>query len=158
MNQQHPNAELIRTFYTAFQKLDAETMAQCYAPQIHFSDPVFTNLRGVEAANMWRMLCSRAVDFSLRFDDIAADDRHGRAHWVATYTFTQSGRQVVNDIAAEFEFVEGKIVRHQDRFDLWKWSRQALGVPGFLLGWTPLIQNKIRAQAAKGLRSFTQSL
>ncbi|WMW81000.1 nuclear transport factor 2 family protein [Undibacterium cyanobacteriorum] len=157
MDQQHPNAELIRSFYTAFQKLDAETMAQCYAEQVHFSDPVFTDLHGVDAVNMWRMLCSRALDFHLHFDDVAADDHHGRAHWVATYTFAQTGRQVVNDIAAKFEFADGKIVRHQDHFDLWKWSRQALGVPGLVLGWTPLIQNKIRAQAAKGLRAFTQS-
>ncbi|MBV8634864.1 MAG: nuclear transport factor 2 family protein, partial [Burkholderiaceae bacterium] len=81
----HPNAELITKFYTAFQKLDAETMASCYAPDVHFSDPVFTSLHGAEASDMWRMLASRAKDFSLVFDGVEADEQTGKAHWVATY-------------------------------------------------------------------------
>lgn len=28
----HPNAELIERFYQAFQRLDGEAMAACYAP------------------------------------------------------------------------------------------------------------------------------
>ena len=64
----HPNAELIRRFYRAFQQLDAEGMAACYADDVRFSDPVFQNLRGGEAADMWRMLAVRAQDFSLTFD------------------------------------------------------------------------------------------
>lgn len=157
MNKNHPNAELLKRFYQAFQKLDAEIMAQCYAPNIRFSDPVFTDLRGSEAGDMWRMLCSKASDFSLTFDVLAADDQLGKAQWVATYTFSQTGRKIVNHIQAEFEFENGKIVRHTDRFDLWKWTRQALGLKGLLLGWSGIVQNKVRAQAARGLRSFSQS-
>ena len=150
----HPNAELIETFYEAFQKLDAETMARCYAAEVVFSDPVFPLLRGQEASDMWRMLSSKAQNFSLVFDGVDADDRQGKAHWVATYTFSQTGNTVVNDIHASFEFRDGKIVRHTDRFDLWKWARQALGLKGVLLGWTPIVRNAIQAQAAKGLAIF----
>ena len=56
----HPNAELITRFYQAFQRLDAEAMVACYSPDVHFSDPVFTDLNGQEAGDMWRMLASRA--------------------------------------------------------------------------------------------------
>lgn len=150
----HPNAELIKTFYEAFQKLDAETMARCYAADVVFSDPVFPILRGQEASDMWRMLSSKAQNFSLMFDGVDADDRQGKAHWVATYTFSQTGNTVVNDIHASFEFRDGKIVRHTDRFDLWKWARQALGLKGVLLGWTPMVRNAIQAQAAKALAIF----
>ncbi|MFI4939564.1 MAG: nuclear transport factor 2 family protein [Burkholderiales bacterium] len=150
----HPNANLLSTFYTAFQRLDAEAMAACYASDIQFSDPVFPALNGAEAADMWRMLASRAQNFSLTFDSVEADDQTGRAHWVATYTFTQTGRTVINDIQASFVFREGKIARHIDRFDLWRWSRQALGAKGWLLGWTPLVRKAIQAQAAKGLAIF----
>lgn len=52
----HANAALLEKFYSAFQRLDAETMASCYASDIQFSDPVFPNLQGNEAADMWRML------------------------------------------------------------------------------------------------------
>ncbi|HEX7644171.1 MAG TPA: nuclear transport factor 2 family protein [Burkholderiaceae bacterium] len=150
----HPNAELITKFYSAFQKLDAETMASCYAPDIHFSDPVFPSLRGTEASDMWRMLASRAKDFSLVFDGVEADEQTGRAHWVATYLFSQTGNTVVNDIQASFIFRDGKIVRHVDSFDLWRWSRQALGFKGLLLGWTHIVAGAVRKQAAKSLAAF----
>lgn len=150
----HPNAQLIQRFYQAFQQLDAETMAACYADDVRFSDPAFTNLQGQEAADMWRMLTSRAQNFSLVFDGIEADDTQGKAHWVATYLFSQTGNTVVNDIQARFTFKDGKIVTHTDSFDLWKWSGQALGFKGKLLGWTPFVHKAIRQQAAKGLAQF----
>jgi ketosteroid isomerase-like protein len=150
----HPNAQLIESFYRAFQKCDAETMAACYTDDIAFSDPVFPNLQGRDAGDMWRMLTSRAVNFSLVFDGVEANDQTGRAHWVATYTFSQTGNTVVNDISAQFEFRNGKIAKHTDDFDLWKWARQALGAKGMLLGWTPLVKNAIRQQGAKGLALF----
>jgi hypothetical protein len=61
---------------------------------------------------------------------------------------------VHNIIDATFTFRDGKIVRHVDRFDLWRWAGMALGVTGKLLGWTPIVQGKIRAQAAQGLDAF----
>lgn len=152
----HPNAELIQRFYSAFQHLDAEAMAACYSADVKFSDPVFTDLRGDEAGDMWRMLCSRAQDFSLTFDGIEADDRQGRARWIATYLFSASGRQVVNHIEARFVFRDGLIAEHRDQFDLWRWARQALGGKGLLLGWAPPVQKAIRRQAARGLAQFRQ--
>lgn len=150
----HPNAALIERFYRAFQVLDAETMAGCYAADVRFADPVFTDLRGAEAADMWRMLASRAQAFSLTFDGVEADEHEGRARWVATYLFSQTGRTVVNRIEARFRFENGLIVEHRDSFDLWRWARQALGAKGLLLGWLPPVQNAIRQQAARGLAAF----
>ncbi len=151
----HPNAQLIQQFYQAFQALDAVAMAACYTDDIEFSDPVFPRLKGPQVAAMWSMLTSRAVDFSLSFDSIEADESNGRAAWVATYRFSQTGRMVVNRIEAKFSFRDGKICRHQDHFDLWKWCRQALGLKGWLFGAFPAVQNKIRAQAALGLAKLT---
>lgn len=148
------NIALITRFYQAFQRLDAEAMVACYSPEVVFSDPAFGTLRGKDAADMWGMLASRAKDFSLTFDSVRADERSATAHWVATYLFSQTGRVVVNDIQARFVIRDGLIVEHHDHFDLWRWARQALGTKGLLLGWTPLVQGKIRQQAAKGLRAF----
>lgn len=145
---------LITRFYQAFQRLDAEAMVACYSDDILFSDPAFGTLRGKDAGDMWRMLTSRAKDFTLTFDSVHADEQGGAAHWVATYLFSQTGRVVINDIQARFVIRDGRICEHHDQFDLWRWSRQALGLPGLLLGWSPLLRNKVRAQALKGLRSF----
>ena len=147
------SAELITSFYTAFQSLDAEAMAACYATDATFSDPVFPDLRGRQVGDMWRMLCASAKDFSLTFDSVTATS----AHWVATYTFTSTGRRVVNDIQASFVIADGLILQHRDSFDLWAWSRQALGPSGVALGWTPFLHGKVRGQAMAGLRKFQQN-
>ncbi len=57
-------------------------------------------------------------------------------------------------IHAEFRFRDGRILAHVDDFDLWRWSRQALGLPGVLLGWSPLLRSKVRSQAAAQLARF----
>jgi ketosteroid isomerase-like protein len=148
------NAELIRRFYSAFQQRDAEGMVACYAPDVRFSDPVFPDLAGDRARGMWRMLCARGKDLRIEFRDVAADETTGRAHWEAWYTFSASGRPVHNVIDAEFRFADGLIVEHRDRFDLYCWTRQALGTTGVLLGWTPFVQGKVRRQAARALDSY----
>jgi ketosteroid isomerase-like protein len=150
----HPNAALIARFYAALDRHDAEAMVACYAPDATFSDPVFLRLDANGVAAMWRMLCARGKDLSVVASDIAADATTGRAHWVATYTYSATGRKVVNRIDAEFTFREGSIVRHVDRFDLYRWIRQALGAKGVLLGWLPPVQGAVRAQAAKALAAW----
>lgn len=152
----HPNAELIRKFYTAFAKRDARGMAACYDPAVKFSDEVFTDLEGARANAMWQMLCERGKDLKIEFRDIDADDASGRAHWEAWYTFSATRRPVHNKIDARFEFRNGKIVRHRDTFSFWAWARQALGPTGLLLGWSPFLKNRVRAQANKNLAAFVR--
>jgi ketosteroid isomerase-like protein len=146
--------QLIETFYQAFARLDYATMASCYHPQARFSDPAFT-LQGADIGVMWQMLCQRAQHFQLNFT-VTQQDGLVRAHWEPRYLFSQTGRQVHNIIDAEFEFRDGLIYRHRDHFSFWRWSRQALGLPGLLLGWTPWLRKKVQQQAAAGLRAFTR--
>lgn len=153
----HPHQALLESFYKSFSQRDAEGMVACYHPDVAFSDPVFPDLRGGRARAMWRMLCARAKDFELTFRDVSADDRGGQVHWEATYLFSATGRRVHNIIDASFRVEDGKIIEHRDRFDLWRWSRMALGPKGVLLGWLPPVQAAIRAQAAKGLDEFIAS-
>ena len=150
----HPHAEVIDRLYRSLASHDHEAMAACYHKDVEFSDPVFPDLKGTEAGDMWRMLAARATDLVVRFSVKDADDRRGAAHWDADYTFVKTGRKVNNRIDAEFEFRDGLISRHRDDFDFWRWSRMALGTPGVLLGWSPLIRSKVRRQAAEGLAAF----
>lgn len=150
----HANAQLIHSFYGAFQRRDAQTMGACYAPDARFQDPVFGDLDRERTVAMWRMLCERATDLDLTVAGVVADDARGSARWDARYTFTATGHRVTNVIHATFEFTGGKIRRHVDRFDLYAWARQALGLKGLLLGWAPPVQGAIRAQAARGLEAF----
>ena len=61
---------------------------------------------------------------------------------------------MVNDVHADIRVENGLIVDHVDRFSFWAWSRQALGVPGVLLGWTPMLRSKVGGTARKGLDEF----
>ena len=157
------NERTIEHFYNAFARLDPDGMAYCYADDVAFDDEVFS-LRGKrEVMGMWRMLCfatrEKCADaWKLRFSDVKADALAGSAHWDAHYRFSTTGRLVDNSIDARFEFgADGRIARHRDSFDFWRWSRQALGAPGVLLGWTPMLRAKIRTRAAGNLRRFIES-
>ena len=91
----------------------------------------------------------------LRASGVEAGAISGHARWVADYRFSATGRKVHNVVDSQFKFnADGLILRQQDKFNLWAWSRQALGVPGLLLGWTPFMRRKIRAQAAANLQKF----
>ena len=159
----HPNQTTLENFYTAFARLDADTMAACYAPDAEFDDEAFS-LRGhTEVTGMWRMLCgatkAKGADvWRLTYSGLQADDKTGKAHWEADYRFSATGRMVHNVIDGVFEFnTQGLIVRHRDSFNFWRWSRQALGTPGLLLGWTPFLRQKVRQTAAANLQKFLAS-
>ena len=151
------NAALIERFYAAFARRDAAGMLACYHREVTFSDPVFTALDAGGVATMWHMLCARSKDLELAVSDIAADANSGRAHWVATYTFSATGRKVINRIDAAFEFRDGLILRHVDRFSLWRWAAMALGAKGALLGWCPPVRAAVRAHAAKALSAYASA-
>jgi len=148
------NAALIARFYGAFSRRDVDAMLECYHPDVVFSDPVFGTLAAAETRAMWRMLNGRARDLRVEFRDVTANEHGGRARWDAWYTFAATGRAVHNRIRAEFQFADGLIVRHIDRFSLWRWAKMALGAKGGFLGWVPSVRSAIRAQAAKGLAAF----
>jgi len=146
--------ETIESFYRAFQRRDYAGMAACYHPSIHFSDPVFSDLRGDEARAMWHMLCEQGTDLHVTFTDVTEEGDGGGAHWDAHYTFSPTGRLVHNKVDARFEFEDGKIIRHIDNFDLWRWTRMALGTTGVVTGWSGFAQAKVRATADRSLRRF----
>jgi ketosteroid isomerase-like protein len=149
------NEAVIERFYAAFAQRDGARMAACYAPDVHFSDPVFTDLNGPEAGAMWRMLTERASDLRVELLERSADGDRGSAHWRAHYTFTQTGRSVVNDVRASLRFGDdGLVTDHVDDFDFHRWARQALGPSGLLLGWTPLLRSAVRRRARAGLDEF----
>jgi hypothetical protein len=157
----HPNASAIQRFYAAFARVDVDAMAELYADAVRFDDPAFS-LQGKDAVMaMWRMLCANitargGADWSLQASGIDADDRHGRAHWEPIYRFGATGRMVHNVIDAHFVFENGKVVRHLDHFDFWRWSRQALGAPGLLLGWSGALRRKVQGQAAARLQQYRE--
>lgn len=148
------NQQLITKFYTAFQNKNYKGMQECYADSATFSDAVFVNLNASEVKAMWEMLCLRGKDLVLEFRDVKAQGNKVTAEWKAYYTFSATKRKVVNLIKADFIVENGKIVKHTDTFDFYKWSKQALGPAGYVLGWTNFFKNTVRKAARKSLNDF----
>jgi ketosteroid isomerase-like protein len=155
----NPNEQLVHKFYTAFANADAKTMCECYHSNIQFQDPAFGILKRNDVCQMWKMLIEKSKgNIKIEFSDIKADDFSGTAKWIATYNFSKTNRKVVNVIQAQFNFHDGLIIRHTDNFDIWKWSKQALGLKGALLGWTGFMQKQIQKQALASLKSYSNSI
>lgn len=151
------NIDIINHFYTSFQNGDANGMISCYDANIIFKDPAFGELTGNDTMNMWRMLIEKSKgQLKINFDSVDADNKSGSALWTADYVFSKTGRKIHNKIHAQFEFQNGKIIRHSDHFDIWKWSQQAFGWKGLLFGWTPFMKAGIRKFARLNLKKYME--
>jgi len=151
------HSEVIHNFYKAFSKGQAEEMVSNYHPDVIFEDPVFGVLKGQEAKSMWKMLLDRSKgNLNVSCSEVKVLGNCAEAYWEAIYPFGPEKRIVHNKIKAEFEFRDGKIIKHTDSFDLWKWSRMALGWKGILLGWSPLVQKKIKTHSQYLLKKYME--
>jgi hypothetical protein len=151
------NEIIIHKFYTAFANADIAEMREYYHPDVQFRDPVFGLLKGEQVFQMWRMLIEKS-NGNLKIDctEISANEFLGTAKWIANYRFSKTNRAVVNIIESKFNFKDGLIIKHTDDFDIWKWSKQALGIKGFLMGWTGFMQRKITNQARMSLNKYCE--
>ena len=158
MNVPERNAAVIRRFYQAFQEGNAAKMKDCYAADIHFHDPAFGHLKGPKAGAMWEMLLERSKgQLEIKYSDVIGTTDGGSARWEAQYTFGKKKRPVHNKIKAHFVIRNGKIIKHIDHFNFWKWSSMALGLPGLLLGFTPYIRKAVRKNVRQLLDKHMQA-
>lgn len=152
-----PNEQLIQQFYKALQNKDYKAMQACYADNASFNDAVFKNLNAKQVRAMWEMFCLNGKGMTVEFSNISANETKGSAEWIASYIFSKTGNKVVNKISARFTFEDGKIVNHTDTFNFYKWAKQALGLGGLLLGWTPIVKAKVQKIGMKSLNEFMNS-
>lgn len=150
--------KIAENFYTAFEKLDAEQMAKYYHPDIVFQDPAFGELKGKRAMNMWRMLCDsqKGKDFKIQFEVLEESENQAKVNWEAFYTFSKTGRKVHNKISASLVIKDGLILKHTDEFNLYRWSKQAMGWKGFLMGYSSFFRNKLQYSTNRLLDTFEQ--
>ena len=143
---------VLERFYSAFAQRDWATMGACYHAGARFSDPVFPALDEAQVRAMWRMLLTSGTDLRISYTVLKADSNSGEVRWEAWYTFSKTKRPVHNIITSSFVLKDDRILVQNDHFDFWRWSRQALGASGLLLGWSPMVRNKVQGIAAANLR------
>ncbi|MBK6695287.1 MAG: nuclear transport factor 2 family protein [Myxococcales bacterium] len=148
--------EIATQFFEAFARRDAETMGSLYRDDATFSDPAFPDLDAQGVRDMWSMLLSRSKDLAITFEVLGENGAVVQTRWVARYTFSGTGRKVENIVTSSQTIVGGKIQKQVDAFDFWRWSGQALGLSGKLLGWSGFLRKKVQGVAAKGLATFRE--
>ena len=149
------NRQVISRLYASFAAHDGAAMGGLYRPDAIFSDPVFGELDGAQIGNMWQMLLSGADDLRVQAGEIDADDTGGTARWTADYSFGSARRPVHNEVSARFEIDAGLIAAHHDNFSFPRWAGQALGLPGRLFGWTPILKRSVRAKVRSQLDRYS---
>ena len=143
--------------YNSLSKADVSQMRECYDPDVEFCDPAFGTLNGKEVFQMWQMLIEKSKGtLKIDYSDIHANDYLGSAKWITEYKYSKNNHKVLNTITSKFVFKEGLIIKQTDDFDVWKWSKQALGIKGVLLGWTGFMQKKIQKQARLSLKQYSK--
>lgn len=130
-------------------------MVNHYHANVVFEDPAFGELKGDQARQMWHMLIERGGDdLQVSHSNIQVDADAVTAQWTAKYRYGTNKRPVVNHVQARFRFRDGKIISHTDHFSMWKWSRQALGASGLLLGWTGFLKRKVQTRTRSMLDKY----
>ena len=100
----------------------------------------------------------KGITVQRSFDSIKnLEEGYYTCNWCATYTFSKTGRQVVNRIKAHMKIENGLIIEHSDAWSLHKWSQQALGFSGWLLGWAGFYRRKLKNGAKRNLMNFIQA-
>lgn len=148
--------EVIKEFYTAFQQKDVEKMVACYYDEVVFEDPAFGKLTGEHAKNMWRMLLSNNTNLKVEFS-IPDLDPKNEANWEAFYVFSKTNRPVHNKIQPKFEFLEGKMSKHTDCFNLKVSAKQVLGFKGGVICGTIFFKHKLNQQINQLLTRFEKN-
>jgi ketosteroid isomerase-like protein len=149
-------SDVAEEFYSALAAHDPAAMGALYADDAVFSDPVFPRLDAAGARAMWSMLLRPGVKLAVVWRLLNADENSATVEWTARYIFPATGRPVTNRVTSELEIADGLIRRHRDTFSFHHWARQALGLPGLLLGWAPILKARVEAQAAARLAAYRE--
>ena len=146
--------DIVRTFYQAMKDGEAEKMVSLYGEEAIFSDPAFGPLNAQQVKDMWRMLLGRSRDLKVDFKVLEEDGDCVITALDAKYTFGLTGKKVHNRIRSTIWIRDGKIIKHQDQFDLYTWARQAFGLSGWLIGWTGYFRRKLQRGTNRLLNKF----
>jgi hypothetical protein len=141
----HTNIDVLQRLYDGLNRHDAGVIATCYHPEATFEDIAFRLDGRPHIHAMWQMICEG--DIRVDVQSLEADGRGGRSRIVCTYTFSETGRPVRNEIQSRFTF-DGDVIKGEwDDCDPKRWATQALGgISGFLAGRSEFL----RRRKAKG--------
>ena len=145
------------TYFEGFKTKNPEQMNALYKADVEaiFNDPVFRNLSTQEVQAMWSMLLRGSKDLEVTYTVVETTETSAVVDWVATYTYSVTGKKVVNHVRSHMTLENGLITKQIDNFDLSKWTSQALPpVVAQVFAWLPDLT--IRKLARKTLKNYIE--
>ncbi|MFL9829379.1 nuclear transport factor 2 family protein [Flavobacterium sp. ARAG 55.4] len=148
----------IHQLYTSIAQGNLSAIDRCYSAAVKFHDPVFGKLTANKVPKMWKMLIQKSYEKpDIEYKIIKINEHTAEVKWKAVYIFGKKKRKIINNIHSVFHFKDGLIIKQNDDFNIWKWTRQAFGLSGFLFGWTGYMQRKIQMKAQSSLSTFNET-
>jgi limonene-1,2-epoxide hydrolase len=137
-------SRVVNDFYGALGKRDFKTMAQSYAPNVKFHDPLFGTLHGTKATmDMWKTSLSGIDPKTFKAEHTVQPNPtrnpdgsyNVKVHWDAHYDVGLLRKHhVENHADSTFVVKDGKITSQRDDWSLNDWTKQAFpGVGGHKL-------------------------
>lgn len=153
------NINIPEQFYGALTNHNSSEMIKLYHDDVIFTDPAFGMLQGIRAKKMWEMLLANSKsDLNIQYEILDSSNEQATVSWIAKYKFGPQRRLVENHVIASLKIKQGKIVEHHDTFNMWKWSSQALGLSGRLLGWTGFMKKKVQLKTNRALDKYMKEM
>ncbi|KAG8793616.1 hypothetical protein FRC16_010881 [Serendipita sp. 398] len=150
--------QLVEKYLAAYKAYDLAAMDACTDPEFTFSDPAFPSLNSKQAKGMFSMFVNNREKnkMELEYKDIkkGINDLTYTATYTVRYIFT--GRPVTNVIQSTFTIspTSNLLLSQVDAFPFYTWAKQALGLPGLLLGWTGYLQSQVQHNAGQSLEKY----
>ena len=129
-------------------------MAASYSDHGSFCDPAFGELDVIKVRKMWQMLCARGRDLKVDFQIHDHSPDSATVLWQAEYTFSQTKRKVRNSVLTNMTVKDGKIIRHVDQFDFFKWAQQAFGLPMAMVILLPPVKKALMVKFRQALDRY----
>lgn len=148
------NEELLHIFFRSLKSKNFIQLADCYAKNATFTNPVYISLNKTLTVAMFNMYIRNAENLRLDFKNITADHHSGSAEWLITYTTAKKNKVVIKYLKSHFTFKNEKIVKQVDDFNFYNYIRQIKGATGFMFGWARLYKTSVQNSAMKELIRF----
>jgi hypothetical protein len=146
----------IETYFDAFSKGDYRTMRSLCDPKITFNDPVYTSLQGKSVFALHHFMAERRICPTITIRSISEKGNRVKVKWTNEYEYATYKTHISIDVRSIFHFEHTSIISQTDQYNLWKWSKMALGFTGTYLGWTPMFRSTLRRSSQQSLATFIQ--
>lgn len=117
-----------------------------YHPKAEYMDELFS-LKYREILALWYSCMLPEMKLEVKVKSIEQFKDVVVTKWTISYTISSINRRITLDEIGRFEFEDGLIIRHTDKYSFHSWCTQALGVAGMLASWSKWLRSKVRNQA-----------